>query len=91
MTFEREFSRSSLRRNFPNGKWCCPHEDARWHFQATRLELEMLATASKTLHAMLEQDLRALLAEGLQQSGQSKLEVSTRRVLYSEPVMMELQ
>ena len=88
MTFEREFSRSSLRRNFPSGKWCCPHEDARWHFQATRLELEMLATASKTLHAMLEQDLLALLTEGLRQS---ELEVSTGRVLYLEPVMMELQ
>ena len=51
----------------------------------------MLATASKTLHVMLEQDLRALLTEGLRQSGQSELKVSTGRVLYSEPVMMELQ
>jgi hypothetical protein len=88
MSFEREFSRSSLRRNFPHGKWCCPHEDVRWHFQATRLELEILATASKTLKAILEQDLRALLAEGLQRS---ELEVSTGRVFHSEPVMMELQ
>jgi hypothetical protein len=77
-----------LRRNFPNGKWSCPHEDARWHFQATRLELEILATASQTLRVILEQDLQALLAEGLQQS---ELEVSTGRVFHSEPVMMELQ
>jgi hypothetical protein len=88
MSFEREFSRSSLQRNFSNGKWCCPHEDARWHFQATRLELEILATASQSLRGILEQDLRALLAEGLQQS---ELEVSTGRVFHSEPVMMELQ
>jgi hypothetical protein len=88
MSFEREFSRSSLRRNFPNGKWCCPHENAGWHFQATRLELEILATASHTLKTILEQDLQALLAEGLQHS---ELKVSTRRVLYSEPVMMESQ
>jgi hypothetical protein len=88
MTFEREFSRSSLQRNFPNGKWCCPHEDVPWHAQATRLELETLATASQTLKAILEQDLRELLAEGLLQS---ELEVSTGRVFHSEPVMMELQ
>jgi hypothetical protein len=88
MSFEREFSRSSLRRNFPNGKWCCPHEDAHWHFQAARLELEILETASQTLRVILEQDLQALLAEGLQHF---ELEVSTGRVLYSEPVMMELQ
>jgi hypothetical protein len=72
MSFEREFSRSSLRRNFPNGKWCCPHEDARW----------------QSLKGILEQDLRAFLTAGLHQS---ELEVSTGRVLYSEPVMMELQ
>jgi hypothetical protein len=88
MSFEREFSRSSLRHNFPNGKWCCPHKDARWHFQATRLEHEILATASQTLKTILEQDLRALLVAGLQDS---ELGVSTGRVLYSEPVMMELQ
>jgi hypothetical protein len=88
MTFEREFSRSSLRRNFPNGKWCCPNEDARWHFQAARLELEILATASQSFRGILEQDLRALLAEGLQQS---EPEVSTGRLFHSEPVMMELQ
>jgi hypothetical protein len=74
MGFEREFSRSSLRRNFPNGKWCCPHEDAPWHFQAARLELEILATASKTLKTILEQDLRALLVTELQQP---EAEVST--------------
>jgi hypothetical protein len=88
MTFEREFSRSSLRRNFPNGKWCCPNEDAGWHAQATRLELEILATASQTLKKILEQDLQALLAQGLQQS---ELEVSTGRVFQPEPVMMVLQ
>ena len=45
-------------------------------------------TASQTLRTILEQDLQALLAGCLQQS---ELEVSTGRVLYSEPVMMELQ
>jgi hypothetical protein len=88
MGFEREFSRSSLRRNFPNGKWCCPHEDAPWHLQAVRLEVEILATASQTLKKILEQDLRALLKEGLQSS---ELEGSAGRVFHSEPVMMELQ
>jgi hypothetical protein len=51
-------------------------------------ELEILATASKTLKTILEQDLQALLVEGLQKS---ELEVSTGRALYSEPFMMELQ
>jgi hypothetical protein len=88
MSYEREFSRSSLRRNFPNGKWCCPHEETRWHFQATRLELEILATASQTLKSILEQDLRTLLAEGLQQP---EPEGSTGRAFHFEPVMMELQ
>ena len=88
MRFEREFSRLSLRRNFANGRWCCPNGDARWHAQATRLKLEILATANKTLKGILEQDLQALLAGCLQQS---ELEVSTGRVLYSEPVMMGLQ
>ena len=88
ISFEREFSRSSLRRNFPNGKWCCPNEDARWHFQAVRLELEILATASQTLRRILEQDLRALLAEGLQHS---EIEGSTGPVFHAEAVMMELQ
>jgi hypothetical protein len=75
MSFEREFSRSSLRRNFPNGKWICPHEETCWHFLATRLELEILATASRTLRAMLEQDLQAVLAEGISPPDQSELEV----------------
>ncbi len=49
-----------MRRRFPNGKWTCVFEHDDWHLQAERLELEILATSSPTLRALLERD-RALL------------------------------
>jgi hypothetical protein len=62
MFLEREFSRPLMRRRFPNGKWTCAFEHDDWHVQAERLELEILATSSPSLRALLERD-RALLLE----------------------------
>ncbi len=62
MFFEREFLRPLMRRRFPNGKWTCPFEHHDWHRQLERLELEILATSSPSLRALLERD-RALLLE----------------------------